>query len=68
MVLVVDTVAQECGIDPNVAAFDMQMLINTRGRERTRSEWEALFQRSGFSIREVVDVRTFAKLIVVQGA
>jgi hypothetical protein len=66
--LVVDTVAQECGIDPNVAAFDMQMLINTRGRERTRSEWEALFQRNGFSIREVVDVRTFAKLIVVQSA
>jgi len=63
--LVVDIVADARGIDPNVAAFDMQMLINTHGRERTLSEWAVLFQQGGFHIREVVDVRTFAKFIVV---
>lgn len=63
--LVVDTVAEEVGIDPNVAAMDMQMLINTLGRERTRSEWERLFQRNGFSLREVIAVRSFARFIVV---
>lgn len=63
--VVVDMVAQEHGIDPNVASFDMQMLVNTHGRERTRSEWQALFERNGFRLREVVDVRTFAKFIVV---
>lgn len=62
--LVVDTVAEEVGIDPNVAAMDMQMLIGTRGRERTRSEWESLFRRNGFALRELVPVRTFARFIV----
>ena len=63
--LVVDSVAEEVGIDPNVAAMDMQMLINTLGRERTRSEWEGLFQRNGFALREVIAVRSFARFIVV---
>lgn len=44
----------------------MQMLINTRGRERTLEEWQALLGRSGFAVEEVVDVRTFAKFLVVK--
>ncbi len=64
--LIVDTVAAEVGIDPNVAAFDMQMLIGTHGRERTLSEWQMLLEDGGFSIREVVAVRTFARFIVAQ--
>jgi hypothetical protein len=62
--LIVETVVDEVGIDPNVAAFDMQMLIGTRGRERTLSEWQTLLEDGGFSIREVVVVRTFARFIV----
>jgi hypothetical protein len=62
--LIVDTVADEVGIDPNVAAFDMQMLIGTRGRERTLTEWQHLLDADGFSILEVVAVRTFARFIV----
>lgn len=65
-VLIVDAVAAERGIDANTAAFDMQMLIGTRGRERTLPEWSALAADGGFSIREVVDVRTFAKFIVLR--
>lgn len=61
---VVETVAAECGIDPTVAAFDLQMLMGTRGRERTESEWRALFDAAGFRIREFVPVRTFARFIV----
>jgi hypothetical protein len=64
-VLVVDAVAARTGVDPTIASFDMQMLIGTRGRERTLAEWTALFGKAGFSIREVVDVRTFAKFIVL---
>jgi C-methyltransferase len=63
---VVDCVAQERGIDPSVASFDMQMLIGTRGRERTLREWQALFARSDFVLKEVVAVRTFARFIVVR--
>jgi hypothetical protein len=62
-VLIVDTVAEEKKINPTVSAFDMQMLIGTRGRERTLSEWKHLLEESGFEIVEVVDVRTFAKFI-----
>ena len=62
-VLIVDTVAEEMQVNPTVAAFDMQMLIGTRGRERTESEWKELLENSGFEIVEVVDVRTFAKFI-----
>lgn len=63
--LIVDTVVAETGIDPNHAAFDMQMLIGTQGRERTLREWSALLARGGFAISEIVDVRTFAKFIVI---
>ncbi|MEJ2329929.1 MAG: methyltransferase [Gammaproteobacteria bacterium] len=65
-VLIADCVAEEIGINPTVAGFDMQMLIGTRGRERTLSEWKRLLQHSGFRLDEVVDVRTFAKFIVAR--
>jgi hypothetical protein len=65
-VLVVDTVAAATRIDPTVAAFDMQMLVNTEGRERTVDEWRELFEPAGFGIREIIDVRTFAKFILVR--
>ncbi len=62
--LIVDMVAEEVATDPNVAAFDMQMLIGTRGRERTYREWQALLSNGGFTIQQVVAVRTFARFIV----
>lgn len=62
---VVDTVVEEVGIDPNVAAMDMQMLVNSHGRERTAIAWEALFRRNGFVLREIIPVRTFARFTVV---
>lgn len=65
-VLVVDTVANECNIDPAVAGFDMQMLIGTKGRERTLEEWRALFAGACLRIDQVVNVRTFASFIVVR--
>lgn len=65
-VLIVDSVAEEIQINPSVAAFDMQMLIGTKGRERTLNEWKQLLEGSGFEIIDVIDVRTFAKFIVVR--
>ena len=65
-VLVVDMVAQAKDIDPSIAAFDMQMLVGTRGRERTREEWAALFAGAGFEIEEIVAVRSFPRFIVVR--
>lgn len=47
-------------------AFDMQMLMGTRGRERTLDEWQTLFTRSGIQLKEVVNLRSFGKILVVQ--
>jgi hypothetical protein len=65
-VLIVDAVASEVNIDPTTASMDMQMLIGTKGRERTLSEWKSLFDKSGFNIDGVWDTRTFAKYIVIR--
>jgi hypothetical protein len=65
-VLIVDSVAEELQANPTVAAFDMQMLIGTNGRERTMSEWQRLLGDSGFDIVDVIDVRTFAKFIIAK--
>ncbi len=65
-VLFGDAVAEEIHIDPTVAAFDMQMLIGTSGRERTPSEWKQLLHSAGFEIMEIIDVRTFVKFIVAK--
>jgi hypothetical protein len=65
-VLIADSVAEEMHINPTVAALDMQMLIGTKGRERTPGEWRMLLEDSGFEIVEIMDVRTFAKFIVIK--
>ncbi len=65
-IVIADTIAQSQDIDPTIANFDMQMLMATRGRERTLSEWQALITPMGFSISEIVELRTFAKLLVIK--
>lgn len=65
-VLFGDAVAEEVHINSTIAAFDMQMLIGTTGRERTSSEWKRLFDETGFEIMEIMNVRTFAKFIVAK--
>lgn len=65
-VLIADTVAEETHVNQTVAAFDMQMLIGTRGRERTLGEWKQLLNSCGFEITEVIDIRTFANFIIAR--
>ena len=65
-VLFGDAVADEINIDPTIASMDMQMLVNTRGRERTRSEWTHLLEQNGFALIDVIDARTFAKFILAR--
>lgn len=64
-IAIIDCIIDAQGIDPTVASFDMQMLIGTRGRERTENEWRALFKQSGFALQEIISLRTFAKLLIV---
>jgi hypothetical protein len=48
------------------AALDMQMFMGTRGRERTLAEWRRLFDRCGLILEERVDLRSFAKILVLR--
>jgi len=64
-IAIIDTVAEARHIDPTIASFDMQMLIGTSGRERTEAEWRALLEQDGFALQEIVSLRTFARLLVV---
>ncbi len=64
--VVVDTVVDPARVDPAIASFDMQMLMGTRGRERSLEQWTTLFAEGGFAIQEVVQVRSFARFIVIR--
>lgn len=65
-VVIADLVIAESQTDSTLASFDMQMLMGTQGRERTLSEWKTLFVDSGFSLVEVFELRSFAKLLLLR--
>lgn len=54
--------------DAAAASMDMQMFMGTRGRERTRREWHALFARSGLVLEEEVGLRSFVSLQLLRPA
>lgn len=64
-VALLEMVLPERGADLAGAAFDMQMFMATRGRERTLAEWQALFERGGLALQEVVGLRTFGNILVL---
>ena len=51
--LVVDAVLTR-STDPTTALMDMLMMVLTRGRERTESEFRSLLQEAGFSMVQVI--------------
>lgn len=51
--------------DSSSAAFDMQMLMATNGKERTLSEWRQLFDSTAWTLTEVVSLRSLAKILVL---
>jgi hypothetical protein len=57
-VLVIETVVPE-GDAPDMAKWaDLHMLVMTGGRERTVSEFQALFQKAGFALTRVLSTPT----------
>lgn len=67
-IAVMEMVMPDSRTDIATAAFDMQMFVNTRGRERTLSEWRWLFDESGLVLQEVVGLQTFGKILVLLAA
>lgn len=65
-IALLEIVMDETRPDLASSSFDMQMFMATRGRERTLREWETVFSRSAVQLEEVVNLRTFGKILVLQ--
>ncbi|MGZ4978473.1 MAG: methyltransferase, partial [Methylobacter sp.] len=65
-IALMELVVPEVGADFSSAAFDMQMFMATRGRERTLPEWRNLFEQSGLALEEIVGLQSMAKIIVLK--
>lgn len=66
--LVIMEMVVEEPIDAAMAAFDMQMLVCTEGKERNRQEWLNVIQQSGYELVEQVATASFASLLVIRGS
>lgn len=64
-IALLEMVVPEMGADLASTAFDMQMFMGTRGRERTHAEWQRLFDRSGLALAEIVNLRSIGKILVL---
>jgi len=65
-VAVLELVMPEVRADLARASFDMQMFMGTPGRERTLTEWKALFSRCALELEEVVGLRSFGSILVLR--
>lgn len=65
-IAVLELVVAEANADFTSAAIDMQMLVNTRGRERTLAQWINLFDKVGMVLEEVVGLQSFGSLLVLR--
>ncbi|QSA97634.1 methyltransferase [Methylococcus sp. EFPC2] len=65
-VVVMEMVLADCRADLAASSLDMQMFVNSEGRERTLAEWNSLFERSGLRLREIVRLASLGQMLVLQ--
>lgn len=65
-VAIMEMVLPEMNADIAGSSFDMQMFMGTSGRERTLSEWSALFERSGMVLQEKIGLQSMGKILVLR--
>lgn len=65
-IAILEQVLPESGADFTSASFDMQMFMGTRGRERTLTEWQRLFDRASLVLEEEVTLRSFGEILVLR--
>jgi hypothetical protein len=64
-IALMELVVPDLKADFSSAAFDMQMFMATRGRERTLPEWQSLFAESGLALEQVVGLQSIGKILVL---
>jgi hypothetical protein len=65
-IALMELIVSELKADYSSAAFDMQMFVNTRGRERTLAEWQNLFDQAGLMLEEVIGLQSIGKILVLR--
>lgn len=65
-IVLLEMVVAEVNADFASAACDMQMLVNTRGRERTLAQWQSLFDKAGILLEEVIKLRSLGCLLLLR--
>lgn len=65
-VALLEFVLPETQTDSAGAGFDMQMFMATQGRERSLSEWQVLFQHSGWVLEERVRLRSMGAILLLR--
>ena len=68
VIVLLELVMPDQDADLTSSSFDMQMFMGTRGRERTLQEWQALFNRSGLVLGEMVRLASFGRMLVLRQA
>ena len=67
-IVINEVVLPEKKVNITGASFDMQMLMATAGRERTKTEYATLFEASGLVLVEEVQTRSFVTMMVLSHA
>jgi hypothetical protein len=65
-IAIVDAVLPDTQANITQTSFDMQMLMGTKGCERTANQWHQLFEQANVQLIETVSIRTFAKVMVLK--
>lgn len=67
-IVLLEMVLAESHPDSMGCAFDMQMMVNTEGRERTLSQWKSLITASGLQLQQNISLASPARMLVLQVA
>ena len=65
-IAIVDAVLPDTQANITQTSFDMQMLMGTKGCERTAAQWHNLFEQANVELVEIISIRTFAKVMVLK--
>lgn len=65
-VALLELVVPDVKADLASASFDLQMFMGTRGRERTLTEWQSLFLRSGLLLEEQVGLQSIGNILLLK--
>ncbi|WP_272867687.1 methyltransferase [Crenothrix polyspora] len=65
-IAIMELVVPEFKADISSAACDMQMFMATRGKERTITEWQNLFDQAELMFEELIQLRSIGKILVLK--